>query len=484
MKHLIAELLTEINAYKKAMEHSSPEALKTYLKDHPNADKSKHTVKSDSKSDSSKSNTPSVSDATKSLDSAKKKLEDQDLSDWDIKQFKQKVEYGEGHNVSFSTYGDADLGEATSVQVGNLVSVLTAAKSSTPGDLLKNLDIKDDQQKEDAEIVMGMLLGGDADIPVEALASKDEFDDFAKRMNDSIAQISNLSSNVSKDKFKGDEYGLGHLPEKAKKIVQGLQSSVSKALESYKSNWPDGDDFAAMKEFVDAEDQLEEAKENEGGGKKAFLRQANLLMSELKSNRDKLASLEQRYAGAGDKPRQLQKGTWKVPVGAGHVLLSQWAVKHITAHNDIGTGSVFARGIDERTLIKLIQKAPVKGQGGLYTMKASNVGYNLVLPIEKALQLPNAVETTVQKEERGKKITVPAIQTSASLRDFSTNQISLVIRPSNSKFLPDDAKSVKAILSDVKSGRSYSLLTAFPGDPNIPPSSQWGGKYAVILPSK
>ena len=101
MKHLIAELLTEINAYKKAMEHSSPEALKTYLKDHPNADKSKHTVKSDSKSDSSKSNTPSVSDATKSLDSAKKKLEDQDLSDYDIKQFKQKVEYGEGHNVMF-----------------------------------------------------------------------------------------------------------------------------------------------------------------------------------------------------------------------------------------------------------------------------------------------------------------------------------------------------------------------------------------------
>lgn len=309
MKHLIAELLTEINAYKKAMEHSSPEALKTYLKDHPSADKSKHTVKSDSDSKSDSKKAPTVEEATKSLDSAKKKLEDQDLSDYDIKQFKQKVEYGEGHNVSFSTYGDADLGDSTVGEVGDLVSVLTDAKSSNPGDLLKNLDIKDDQQKEDAEIVMGMLLGGDADIPVEVLASKDEFDKFSDRMKKSIAQISNLSSNVSKDKFEGDEYGLGHLPEKAKKIVQGLQSSVSKALKSYKSNWPDGDDFAAMKEFVDAEDQLEEAKENEGGGKKAFLRQANLLMSELKSNRDKLASLEQRYAGAGDKPRQLQKGT-------------------------------------------------------------------------------------------------------------------------------------------------------------------------------
>ena len=213
------------------------------------------------------------------------------------------------------------------------------------------------------------------------------------------------------------------------------------------------------------------------------------VMKEIESNQHKLNGLERKLAhmragGAGDKPRQLQKGTWKIPVRAGHVLLSQWAIKHITAHNDIGTGSVFARGIDERTLIKLIQKAPVKGKGGLYTMKASNVGYNLVLPLEKAMTLPNAVQTTVQKEERGKKITVPAIQTSASLRDFSTSQISLVIRPSNAQFLPDDAKRVEAILSDVKSGRSYSLLTAFPGDPNIPPASQWGGKYAVILPSK
>ena len=213
------------------------------------------------------------------------------------------------------------------------------------------------------------------------------------------------------------------------------------------------------------------------------------VLAEIEANEIRLNSIERKLAllklaVAGDKPRKLQKGTWKIPVRAGHVLLSQWAIKHITAHNDIGTGSVFARGVDERTLIKLIQNTPVKGQGGLYTMKASNVGYNLVLPIEEAMRLPRATQTTVQKEERGKKITVPAVQTTAPLRDFSTNQISLVIRPSNPQFLPDDAKGVKAILSDVKAGRSYSLLTAFPGDPNIPPASQWGGKYAVIIPSK
>ena len=208
------------------------------------------------------------------------------------------------------------------------------------------------------------------------------------------------------------------------------------------------------------------------------------VINEIEQNRLRIAALEQKLAGAGDKPRQLQKGTWKIPVRSGHVLLSQWAIKHITAHNDIGTGSVFTRGIDERTLIKLIQKAPVKGKGGLYTMKASNVGYNLVLPMSEALKLPGAVQTTVQKEERGQKITVPAVQTSASIRNFSTSQISLVIRPSNPQFLPDDAKKVDAIISDVNMGRSYSLLTAFPGDPDIPPASQWGGKYAVIIPSK
>lgn len=213
------------------------------------------------------------------------------------------------------------------------------------------------------------------------------------------------------------------------------------------------------------------------------------ILAEIEANELRVNGLERKLAymklgGAGDKPRQLQKGTWKIPVRAGHVLLSQWAVKHITAHNDVGTGSVFSKGIDERTLIKLIQNAPVKGQGGLYTMKASNVGYNLVLPIEEAMRLPGAVQTTIQKEERGQKITVPAVQTTSSLKSFSTNLISLVIRPSNPKFLPDDAKGVQAILSEVKAGRSYSLLTAFPGDPNIPPTSQWGGKYAVILPSK
>ena len=36
----------------------------------------------------------------------------------------------------------------------------------------------------------------------------------------------------------------------------------------------------------------------------------------------------------------------------------------------------------------------------------------------------------------------------------------------------------------IENGKVYSLLTAFPGNPNIPPASEWNGEYAVIVPTK
>jgi len=202
-----------------------------------------------------------------------------------------------------------------------------------------------------------------------------------------------------------------------------------------------------------------------------------------RANANMVERVASKFAGARGKPRTLQGGTIKVPIRGGHVLISKWALDHIMRHNEIGTGSVFSRGINERTLISLVQKAPIKGNGGLYTMKASNVGYNLVLPMDEALRLPDATMTMTQKEERGKKIDVVAVETSAPLRSFQTNLVTLIIRPSNPQFLPQDAKQIPAILEDVRDGRSYSVLTAFPGNPDIPPSSQWGSKYAVIIPS-
>lgn len=190
----------------------------------------------------------------------------------------------------------------------------------------------------------------------------------------------------------------------------------------------------------------------------------------------------EKSAGARDNPRTLQGGTIKVPIRGGHVLISQWVLDHVMMHNEIGTGSVFSRGMNERTLIDLVQKAPIKGNGGLYTMKANGVGYDLVMPIEEALALPDAFQTEAVKEERGKKVIVPAVETSAPLRAFQTDVVTLIVRPSNPQFLPADAKRIPAILEEVRDGRSYSVLTAFPGDPDVPVASQWGGRFAVVIP--
>jgi hypothetical protein len=60
----------------------------------------------------------------------------------------------------------------------------------------------------------------------------------------------------------------------------------------------------------------------------------------------------------------------------------------------------------------------------------------------------------------------------------------LVIRKSNPQFLPDDVKEDEELLNKINDGKVYSLLTAFPGNPNIPRASEWNGQYAVVEPKK
>jgi hypothetical protein len=167
----------------------------------------------------------------------------------------------------------------------------------------------------------------------------------------------------------------------------------------------------------------------------------------------------------------------------GHILLSDYVKEHIATHNEIGVGSVFNKNIN----IKLIQQAAVnanvEGDGGAYTVTVPGIGYNLVLPIDQALQLPAAEQTTVTKDERGQPVEVPAIKTSAGIDQFATDILTIIIRPSNPDYLPDDVKGDEDVLQAIANKRSYSILTAFPGDPNIPLASEWNGRYAVILPS-
>ena len=167
------------------------------------------------------------------------------------------------------------------------------------------------------------------------------------------------------------------------------------------------------------------------------------------------------------------------------ILISDYVKKHIMEHNKPGVGSIFKTGISENDIIKMVTNiAPkVSGDGGAYELKQSGIGYDLVLPIEKAKTLKNAKEGKVEKQEGPNKVKVPSITTSQPSSDFSTNKISLIIRKSNPQYLPDDVKNNKDIKKKIEEGKCYSLLTAFPGNPDIPRASEWKGKYAVVIPN-
>ena len=179
--------------------------------------------------------------------------------------------------------------------------------------------------------------------------------------------------------------------------------------------------------------------------------------------------------------QSVKEATDIVNIPAGHILLSDYAKEHISTHNEPGIGSVFSKNINLQKLVDVMQDIPVQGEGGAYTINLPGAGYNLVLPIKDAKSLPDAQLGTVNKQERGP-VEVPAVKTSAPIEQFATNEITVIVRPSNPAYLPDDVKQNKQVLDAIKQGKSYSVITAFPGG-ELPPASQWNGKYAVIIPN-
>jgi hypothetical protein len=144
-------------------------------------------------------------------------------------------------------------------------------------------------------------------------------------------------------------------------------------------------------------------------------------------------------------------------------------------HTKPGQGSIFAKSIDD--VLKLAQNALDKSQDidkiangtGTLTVKSPGIGYNLVLPIDKAKALPGAKESEVEKQEGPNKVKVSAITTTAPLTQFKSDELTVIVRPKK-----DEAGAVLP--------NEYIVLSAFPGDPSIPKASEWGGKYAVIIP--
>ncbi len=156
---------------------------------------------------------------------------------------------------------------------------------------------------------------------------------------------------------------------------------------------------------------------------------------------------------------------------------SGWSLKDKleNVHTEPGQGSIFAKPISDvlkiaqETLDKLKDIETIAKGTGTKTIEYPGIGYNLVLPIDKAKALPGAKESEVEKIEGNNRIKVPAFTTTAPLEQFKTNELTFIVRPKKDE-------SGAAIPNE------YIVLSAFPGDPLIPRASEWNGKYAVIIP--
>ena len=144
-------------------------------------------------------------------------------------------------------------------------------------------------------------------------------------------------------------------------------------------------------------------------------------------------------------------------------------------HTKAGQGSIFAKPLDyvlkqaQDALDKSSDLDKIANGSGTLTIKSPGIGYNLVLPIEKAKQLPNAQMSETEKVEGPNKINVPLVKTSAATDEFKTDELTIIVRPKK-----DEAGNVLP--------GEYIVLSIFPGDPDIPRASEWNGKYAVIMP--
>lgn len=167
------------------------------------------------------------------------------------------------------------------------------------------------------------------------------------------------------------------------------------------------------------------------------------------------------------------------------IIVSDYVKNHIKSHNELGIGSIFRKGITDGEILKMVErvKNEVNPSQSSYQIQVSEIGYDLVLPYKEAISLEGAEESTTEKKEGPNTITVPLVQTSQPLKDFSTDDLTLIIRPSNPQFLPDDVKSDPMVMEKIEDGKCYSLLTAFPGNPDIPKASEWNGMYAVVVPN-
>ncbi len=253
--------------------------------------------------------------------------------------------------------------------------------------------------------------------------------------------------------------------------------------------------------YDDAKQMVDKEKGGEGG--------------EEKPDPQKVSGAEFERPGSGEKPSgepepsgEKQKVTEKpgetkqiTAAGGNGVLLSKATVGHISAHNEPGEGSVFSDAMGEDELIKAVSEIPEdffttgdeRGPGGIHTIETDHtVGYNLV---EKAEDIkrkyPNAKKIMVNKQagydaEKGKPIMkpVPAYIIDNDIEEFGTKQMSVIARPSNPDRMDQELQDDPEVKGNMENKKSFSVLTAFPGDPDVPPAQNWEESgHAIIIPN-
>jgi hypothetical protein len=170
------------------------------------------------------------------------------------------------------------------------------------------------------------------------------------------------------------------------------------------------------------------------------------------------------------------KLTYNSKLLAEAVEVPEWLKgKLADVHSKPGQGSIFAKPIDAvmKTVQQVVDGAKnvdqVANSTGTLTVSSPGIGYNLVLPIAQAMKLPGAKQGEVEKVEGPSKVKVPSVTTTAPLTQFKSDKLTVIVRPKK-----DEAGAVIP--------NEYIVLSAFPGDPDIPRASEWGGKFAVIIP--
>ena len=159
-----------------------------------------------------------------------------------------------------------------------------------------------------------------------------------------------------------------------------------------------------------------------------------------------------------------------------------WLVqKTDRVHSKPGQGSIFAIPTEQvvRKVKEIASSAgdveEIANTSGVLSSSVPNIGYDLVVPVVNGQPMLNGKPldgeiTTAQKEEGRGTIDVPAIITDEPMESFSTDELTIIVRPmkdSEGNVLPNE----------------YIILSAFPGSTGADlRASEWAGKYMVVIP--